>query len=244
MMSGPLKAWGTTMSDALQAAYVLHARDYRDTSQILELFSRSEGRFSVVARGSRGARSKLKGRLQPFTPLLVGCVGRGEMKTATTIDFPKPACLPFGDQLLLGLYVNELLYRLLGRYDPMPRVYDGYEMLLGQLQVEEISIQAVRYFELLLLQELGYGINFDYDAGNGTAINADSVYRYVVHEGFYVTNQTGEDFYPGTELIAISSGDLVQVAERRLKKITRQSLAELLGEKPLKSRAMFQGGNR
>ena len=230
------------MSENMQAAYVLHARDYRDTSQILELLTREEGRFGVVVRGARGARSRLRGRLQPFTPLLIAARGRGELRTATSVDFNGPNRQPAGDQLLLGLYVNELLYRLLGRFDPIPRLFDGYEQLLISLQDSTDSLLAVRAFELMLLNELGYGISFDYDAGRGVAIDAEAGYRYMVHEGFFETDQAGRDIYPGRELLAINSGDLGSVDEQRLKLLTRISLAELLGDKPLKSRSLFPGG--
>lgn len=232
------------MSEGLQPAYVLHARDYRDTSQILELLTAEQGRMPVVTRGSRGARSKLRGRLQPFAPLLVGSVGKGELRTATTVDFAGPAWALSGDALLLGLYVNELLYRLLGKYEAVPLLYQGYHQLMDQLQQPADALLAVRRFELLLLQELGYAISFDYDAGTGVAVDAGSHYAYVVHEGFYQTDQVGENIYNGAELVAISRGDLMQIEERRLRYITRLSLAELLGERPLKSRSLFQGGGR
>jgi len=49
----------------LQPAYVLHHRPYRDTSRILELFTRDYGRVSVFARGARekldAATAQLRG---------------------------------------------------------------------------------------------------------------------------------------------------------------------------------------
>ena len=116
--------------------------------------------------------------------------------------------------------------------------------LMNQLQEPAIALHAVRRFELLLLQELGYGISFDYDAGTGVAVDGDCSYIYVVHEGFYQTDRPGENVYTGTELMAISNGDIAHIDERRLRYITRKSLAALLGEKPLKSRSLFQGNAR
>jgi DNA repair protein RecO (recombination protein O) len=257
----------TTMYKAgtLEPAFILHARNYRDTSLILDLLTLESGRYSVVSKGVRSPRSKLRGRLQPFSPLLIASVGRGELKTSTTIDFPRKPFRLTGKGLMLGLYVNELLYRLLDRFDPVAGLYQGYEDLLSELvltsesfsepsisepSISEPSISeqhpggevtAIRRFELCLLQELGYGINFEYDSRDGQPISADRNYRFVVHEGFHAIRESQVETFPGAEILKIASGDLEQVDSKRLLNLTRLSLAELLGDKPLKSRSLFRG---
>lgn len=237
------------MSDGLEPAYVLHARPYRDTSVLLDLLGRHTGRFGAVARGARSDRSKYRGRLQPFTPLLVATVGRGELKTLTKLEFPGKAFTPRGDNLLLGLYVNELLYRLLGSFDPVTQLFDEYHDLLVQLADPGAAVRAVRWFELCVLQELGYGINFEYDTRTGTMIAPENLYQFVVDEGFHqaVSDHAElkkDSLYPGTELLHLASGSLAEVDEKRLLNLTRSSLARLLGEKPLKSRALFRRQSR
>jgi len=247
----------TTMYEAgtLEPAYILHTRNYRNTSLILDLFTRDSGRYSVVSKGVRSPRSKIRSRLQPFSPLLIASVGRGELKTSTTIDFPgKPFGL-MGKGLMLGLYVNELLYRLLDRFEPIAGLYQGYEDLLSELVLSEQSmsgqqlsikepggeVTAIRRFELCLLQELGYGINFEYDSRDGQPISADLDYRFVVHEGFHAIRESQGETFSGVEVLRIASGELEQVDSKRLLNLTRLSLAELLGDKPLKSRSLFRG---
>lgn len=227
-----------TRAEALDDGFILFARDYRDSSLILDVFSREQGRYSVVARGARSERSKVRGRLQPFSPLTIGSMGRSELKTATTLEFSRPAYRLVGEHLLLGLYINEVLYRLLGRFDPLQALYADYESLLAELQLKEDGVIAVRRFELALLQELGYGISFNYDAGTGGSIEADLSYRYVVHEGFYGT-AAGEQSIKGMDLMNVANGQIELADSQKLKDITRRSLAELLGEKPLKSRSLF-----
>jgi len=239
----------------LEPAYILHTRNYRNTSLILDLFTRDSGRYSVVSKGVRSPRSKIRSRLQPFSPLLIASVGRGELKTSTTIDFPgKPFGL-MGKGLMLGLYVNELLYRLLDRFEPIAGLYQGYEDLLSELVLSEQSmsgqqlsikepggeVTAIRRFELCLLQELGYGINFEYDSRDGQPISADLDYRFVVHEGFHAIRESQGETFSGVEVLRIASGELEQVDSKRLLNLTRLSLAELLGDKPLKSRSLFRG---
>ncbi len=228
----------------LSEAYILHSRSYRDTSLIVDLLGRAEGRYSIVVRGARSEKSRMRGRLQPFTPLLVAATGRGELKTATTIDFAGSTAAIRGEPLFLGLYINELLYRLLGKFDPMPALFDDYKALLEVLVRDEDTAAYIRLFELRLLQALGYGINVQFDAGDGQLVDPEGRYRFAVNEGFYRTEQSGDDIYPGIELNAIEAGNLRVVDARRLRRLTRTSLAQLLGDKPLKSRALFQARSR
>ena len=203
--------------------------------------TREEGRYSVVVKGARSKRSKVRGRLQPFTPLLIASVGRGELKTSTSIDFPGSPYSLTGDRLLLGLYVNELLYRLLGRFDPVLALFDAYCHLLKSLAGRNGGVLDVRLFELMLLQELGYGINFDYDASDGQPVDESAHYKYVVHEGFHRVDEPADDAFDGSELLSVARGDLHAVNDRKLRDLTRGSLAELLGGKPLVSRSLFTG---
>jgi DNA repair protein RecO (recombination protein O) len=239
----------------LEPAYILHVRNYRETSLILDLFTRDSGRYSVISKGVRSPKSKIRSRLQPFSPLLIASVGSGELKTSTTIDFPRKPFVLIGKGLMLGLYVNELLYRLLDRFEPIAGLYQGYEDLLSELMLSKRSmsgrqqsinesggeVTAVRRFELCLLQELGYGINLDFDSRDGQPISAERDYSFVVHEGFHAIRESQGDTFSGAEVLRIASGDLEQVDSKRLLNLTRLSLAELLGDKPLKSRSLFRG---
>jgi DNA repair protein RecO (recombination protein O) len=112
-----------------------------------------------------------------------------------------------------------------------------------QLSVQELGdeVTAIRRFELCLLRELGYGINFECDSRDGKPISAARNYRFVVHEGFHAIRESQGETFPGVEVLRIASGDLEQVDSKRLLSLTRLSLAELLGDKPLKSRSLFRG---
>ena len=232
------------VKNSLHHAFVLHSYNYRDTSSILDLLTLEAGRFSVVVRGGRSAKAKGHGRLQPFTPLILGTVGRTELKTMASVEFLGPPYKLKGNQLLLGLYVNELLYRLLGRFEPLEAIFVEYRHLLEGLVGSERGIERVRVFELRLLEELGYGINFEFDAGSGGRVEKESYYRYVVREGFYRCAEPDEGFFQGRELLSIANRKLAEVDQTRLRNLTRQSLAILLGDKPLMSRALFRGASR
>ena len=226
--------------DNLDPCYILHSRKYRDTSVILEVFGLNKGRQSVVVRGARSAKSRLRGQLQPFTPLLVAAKGRSELRTGTAIDMQRRAWRLSGESLMLGLYVNELLYRLLGRFDPMPGLYQAYEGLLEMLQAG-YTLLDVRRFELRLLQELGYGVDFSAEAITGEPLDASVCYQYVPGEGFRRASDTREGQVPGAQLCHVNDEAWEQVDELLLRTITRRSIRPLLGDRALNSGSLFRG---
>ena len=111
-------AWGTGMSEALTPSWVLHSRKYRDTSLILDLLTGELGRVTVVSRGARSKGGRLASSLQPFRLFLASWRGKGELKTLTKTDFPAPPLQIPGQSLMIGMYVNELLVRLLAKSIP------------------------------------------------------------------------------------------------------------------------------
>lgn len=228
---------------ALTEAYVLHARKYRDTSLIVEFLTKAHGRVSAVVRGVRTKKSRNAGYFQPFGRLLVSFVGRGELKTVGSTDFPFANMAPTGEALLIGLYANELLVRVLGKFDPVEGVFDAYGTLLRELAGTSNRRASLRRFELVLLSELGYGVTFDAEAGSGEAIVAGEFYRYVPEEGFHrVCEPTPGDYlFKGEHVIAIGCGDLDNPeVEGSAKRVTRTSIAVLLGDRRLKSRELFR----
>ena len=112
---------------AIQSGYILHSRPYRDTSSLLEVFTREHGRIGLVARGARGPKSKLRSVLQPFQPVLLSWLARGDLGTLTDAEPQGISHALAGRALLSGYYLNELLQRLTHRHDSHPVLYDAYQ---------------------------------------------------------------------------------------------------------------------
>ncbi|MGK0337422.1 MAG: DNA repair protein RecO (recombination protein O) [Candidatus Azotimanducaceae bacterium] len=217
-------------------AYILHARKYRDTSLILEMFTQHEGRVAAVQRGGRGK----SGAVQPFTPLLVSYLGKGELKSISKLDAGAMHYLT-GDRLLLGMYANELLMRLLGKFEKVPGLFSAYQSLLLTLVADDQYQIQLRRFELRLLDELGYGISFGIEASTGDFIDPGKFYRFVPDEGFRALSAETDSSYAGHHLLAIADDELdSEAVEAAARKIARQAIARLLGDKPLNSRELFQ----
>ncbi|MEJ2325871.1 MAG: DNA repair protein RecO, partial [Chromatiaceae bacterium] len=155
------------MRDRLCRCFVLHRRDFGNTSLLIEVFSAEEGRLPVLAKGAKRGRRSTAADLQPFRPLWLGWVGRGEVKTLIRTE---PAGCPIGlpgTALFCGFYLNELLMRLVGRHDPHEGLFAFYHAALTELAQGAHLDSALRRFELRLLREVGYAIILDRDAFSG-----------------------------------------------------------------------------
>ncbi len=236
------------MRVSLQPSYVLHTRPYRDSSLLVELFSREHGRVSLVAKGARpagGRRSRGGSQaalLQPFTPLYCSWSGRSSLHTSTGCE-PRGLSVPLrGQKIYCGLYVNELMSRLLHHEDAHPELFDYYEQVLVELGDSESFEWVLRQFEFRLLEELGYGFDLQSDGLNGSEVQAGRWYAY---HGEYGLVQAAADSasdiprFAGEELLKIASGKLDDDSRRCAKRLMRAALAVQLGEKPLKSRELF-----
>jgi DNA repair protein RecO (recombination protein O) len=222
------------------AAFILHRQPYRDTSQIVEVFSREHGRVGTVARGSRRPKSRLRSVLQPFAELLVSWSGRGDLKTLTDAEPAAPQMTLSGDGLFSGFYMNELLIRLLQRHDPHNQLYEHYRQTLASLALGRPVAWSLRLFESALLEDLGYGLNLACEVRAGELLDPGALYDYRLGEG-PVLARTGQEhglLVHGSALQALSSaGDAPgEEAQREVKKLLRAALDELLGDRPLKTR--------
>jgi DNA repair protein RecO (recombination protein O) len=139
-----------------EPAFVLHRYDWSESSLILEVFTRREGRIAIVAKGVKRPTSQFRPVLLPLQPLLLSWGGDAEVRTLRSAQWQGGHVMPTGEALLSGSYLNELLMRLLARDDPHPQLFDHYALAV-RLLAERAEVQAVvlRTFELLLLREVG-----------------------------------------------------------------------------------------
>ncbi|MGL9733293.1 MAG: DNA repair protein RecO [Symbiopectobacterium sp.] len=230
------------MEEGWQRAFVLHGRPYSETSLLLDLFTEDEGRVRVLAKGARARRSPLKGYLQPFTPLLACWGGCGELKTLRNAE-PVSLALPLTSVILYsGLYINELLVRVLEHETNFSALFFDYLHCLQKLAALSSSPEpALRRFELALLGYLGYGVDFLHCAGSGEPVSDTMTYRYCEEKGFIASMIVDQHSFTGYELRALAARQFPD-AQTLLaaKRFTRMALKPYLGGKPLKSRELFQ----
>jgi DNA repair protein RecO (recombination protein O) len=147
--------------------------------------------------------------------------------------------------LYCGFYLNELLMRLLQRSDPHERLFALYADTLAQLAVGDSLEPLLRRFELSLLQELGYGMILDRDIETDTPIQPERHYHYRLEQGPAPADDGDEPVVTGATLLALGSGaPLSPTGIREARLLLRRVLARYLGDKPLKSRELFQAFQR
>lgn len=215
----------------LEPFWVLHARPYRNTSALLELFSARRGRFGAIARGGRKSKS-----LQPFQPLTGQFGGRGEL---LALHHYEPLAAPLalqGRALFCGLYVNELMVRVLHRDVPVPDLSQPYGDALTALSGSDWPQDVVlRRFEYTMLTVLGYGFSLQQD-NHGCPLQPQQHYCFDAEAGLQPCDQG----LTGADLLAMAAGDWHASARQAAKRLLRSALAPHLGDRPLLSRELFR----
>jgi DNA repair protein RecO (recombination protein O) len=224
-----------------EPAWLLHHRPFQDASRILDVLSRNHGRLSLVARGSRSGRSRLKGLLRPFAPLQVSWVARSDLGTLTGADRLGAPVTLTGEALMAGYYVNELILHLVHRHDPQPELFAAYAEVIEGLEGSVRVPARLREFELDLLRLLGFALDLGQEAGTEAPLEPAGTYEYRIEHGpVPVRDRTGPMIFTGTELLAIRDRHLEDPAVLRAAgRLLREIIAFHLGGKELKSRKVL-----
>lgn len=222
----------------LTPALVLHRRPWRDTSFIIEAFSREHGRVAAIAKGARRAKSRWRGLLEPLSAVELSWSGRGEMYTLTDVEIDRSHSLK-GNALMGGLYASELVMRLTARDDPHPVIHDSLRALLAALADGAPAIVGLRFFERDLLDELGYGIDLLHTHDTGASVQADAGYRYHAEQGLVADSavvRDGDVAVSGEALTGLVEGRFAsRQAIREARDLMQAAIAPHLGQRPLKS---------
>ncbi len=222
----------------LNPVYVLHRRAYGDSSLLVDLFSHPHGRLTVVARG--GHKGRRAGILQPFVPLLASWRGRGQLPTLNTVEAVSAGSPLTGRRLICGLYLNELLVRLLREQDPHPQLFALYSQAIVDLSSGDEEA-VLRGFELDLLQEIGFGLQLAHEAGGGEPVVAQRHYHYRLEEGPVPADADDLLQVSGQTLLSLAQrAPLDGESRREARALLRYALAAHLGGRPLKSRELFR----
>jgi DNA repair protein RecO (recombination protein O) len=241
---------------SLEPAFLLHHYPWRDTSRILELLTRTHGRVSVIARGSRQAAGATGGVLQAFRACLVSWSARGELGYLTAVErlaAPDSAGEVArsagegnglrGQRLMSAFYANELLLKLLQRNDPHPALFDAYAALLARLHAPlEDAGRALRIFEKRLLEELGWGLNLEHEAASGAPLEPGRSYRYGLEGGAEPIDGVAEGtlIFCGASLLSLARealDDPRSLADSR--RLLRAALDRLLDGRRLSTREVL-----
>jgi len=228
-----------------EPGFVLHSMPYRETSLLVDLFTLHHGRVRCVAKGFRKPNKKgVAKALFPYTEHLFQWQGRGELKTLAKADAIQAPVFLQGESLFIGLYINEVLYRLLHLYDPHESIYEFYCQLMIHLSAQGLDQAILRRFEILLLEKLGYGLVLDSEAESANPISPERFYRYIPEHGLRESrgqSSDGSRLLSGADIIAIARGDFEQQSTiNTAKRLTRQVIDFYLDGRQLNSRELYR----
>ncbi len=220
-----------------EPALVMQVKPFRETSALVQFFSRNNGRLATVSRGARRRRNPHPG-LQPFNEVEICFSGRGGLQTLHSADLTKSHSLS-GNYLAGGFYVFELLARLLREHDPHPRLFEVVCAIIDRMRDPEPLAPLLRVFEKRLLEDMGFGIDFSSDT-SGEPIVGDGFYRLQDSERLERVGN-GPGVLTGATLLAIAQDDYADLHTRAAaREMFRVALAPHLGSKPLASRALLK----
>ncbi|MAJ91617.1 MAG: DNA repair protein RecO [Legionellales bacterium] len=190
--------------------YILHSRNYSESSLILEIFSRNYGRVNLIAKGAKKNKKYTSINFDPYQKYNISWINKIDLGILLEIESYSEMIKLASEKTMIGFYLNEIILKLLHKHEPYPELFDIYELTLKRLINNENEKTILRYFEKNLLQLLGYGITLDYDIQTGEPILSDRNYYYKIDSG------------PSSELSA--SGHGMKISGKTLLQLNDESL--------------------
>lgn len=208
-------------------AWLIHQYPIRDNLYLVYILTPEK----ILKGFYRIPKRSIKPQL--FCPYWVSWTTRGDTHNIQSIELNG---LPFEFKdlkLLVGLYLNELIFNLCRTDDIQPSFYPIYEAILHH---DEASPELLmRYFEWQLLADCGYQIDF-INTHQQEAIVRDKYYQFSPEQGFF----EAVDGYRGCSLLAISEQNWQQESLKTFKKILRQTIDHVLNGRILNSRLLLK----
>jgi len=226
-----------------EPAFVLHSYPYKETSLIVEAFTRHRGRIGLLARGARRPRSAIRGTLLAFHPLRLSWTASAELGTLLAAEWSGGQATLAGIGLMCGFYINELLLKLLPREDAHEALFDAYAGCMARLASREDHAPVLRGFELKLLTELGYAPLLERDAGSGQPVDPAQSYAYEPERGPLAMNSGGSQAITvgGQTLLDMARDDYSRTKTRdEARRLLRWLIAARLSGQALHTREVLQ----
>jgi DNA repair protein RecO (recombination protein O) len=221
----------------------LHTYPFRETSLVVETFTRNFGRVGLVARGARRPKSALRGLMMAFQPLLLSWAGKSELRTLYKAEWQGGIPQLQGLGLMCGFYLNELLLKFLAREDPHDTLFGVYQEAVAALAHEPEPAAILRRFEKNLLKELGYALILDREADSGRPIDPGKRYTYAIERGPLALDHGAESQMDisGQTLIDLNNDDFANAVTLAQSKLLMRFLVNhYLGNQEIHTRQLLR----
>ena len=212
-------------------SYILNTRPFRENSLLVDLFTEDAGKICCVARPAKKRGKVLKGTLQPFRYLQIQWIGKGDVQTLTDADERGRHTIP-PSELMLGLYLNEILLLLTHQHTPMPALFSAYKYTLHKLNDPVLNLQTMMRFEVYLLAEIGYDLIIN--------DNKAPYFRFMPDEGLIPISRKGSGAIISLELL-LALQDMQNMTELqwRVLRLFLDASFELLAPRKINTRRLL-----
>ncbi|MFT5007850.1 MAG: DNA repair protein RecO (recombination protein O) [Reinekea sp.] len=175
-------------------ALLIHAWPYRETDFLVELMTEKCGRIRCHMRNSRP---------EAFRPFEIKVTQIKGYFTTSDFRYTQALLIRHNEARLIGLYVNELVYRLVPTALPDESLYGSYLATLAHLEVRIRVQAALRFFEQRVLQLIGHALDYRTDRDSQGIVEQQS-YNFIPNSGFDI-NPEGR--YTGRQLLSVAQAD-------------------------------------
>ena len=172
------------MRNQLLTGYILHQKPYGESRSLIYLFSEEWGVVHGIG----------KKNLPLFVPIQFFGNGKNSLKTFSQSQILQNHITLTGQSLYAGMYLNEILQKLLPVEEPFAEIWQAYQQCVANMATLFVDpVQSpydmtrlkwyLRRFENVLFEQLGYGFDFAKDA-LGDLIAPSQRYQYQLQQGF------------------------------------------------------------
>ena len=223
--------------------FILHQWPYKESSLILEIFSREYGRVSLVAKGVKRKKSRYAGLLNLYWKLLLSWQGKSDLMTLTSVEIDCINDFSNNSAIFAGFYINELIMRLLHKNEPHTDLFAAYDNAVSSLSGTNDLELILRIFEKNLLKSLGYGIVLDHEILTGKEIREDCYYYFHSDHGPVLNRPESSDYIKvsGKTLFDFNNDNFSDKnSMNEAKALMRYILHKYLDGRPLESRDLYK----
>ena len=227
-----------TQYTSKKSCFVIHSRDYRESSLLLEVLTEDSEYVGAVLQGAKSPHGQ---SVDLLTQYEFSWRGSTQLVSITHSECSRVFQIQ-GKRLYASLYLNELIKRSMRQGSIVDGLYDSYRTTLMEFERGECLLESsLRRFEKRLLTGLGYELVLDFESEHGKRVEAESYYRFVMGTGLQLCDSSGEGCHEGDTLLAISTDDYRDSKTRKAAKlILREAIQFHIGSDPLNSKQLFE----
>ena len=219
------------MNNTSDTAFIIHSRPYGETSVILDLLTEQNGMISVILKGAK--RRKDVSQLQPSREFLIN-ISKANLPLLIKYELNKSYAIK-KDYILLIIYFNELIYRLVPKNQPQKTLYNFYRNYMSYMSTTDDHQDSVIIgFELLILKNIGYAVNSEIPIDS---VNKDDYFYYDKLRGFKKISDYYQGYkISGRDLSLLIKFDINSIEDKRtLRMIMKNIIVDIVNPKTIKS---------